>query len=112
MKWARCAGSFEPAVNLEFEDVGGYREIRSGRCAVCGWQGRLTGARSIWAHRQLRPEERVTRVTVIPWDPDSDMAVVLHDGELAWQDSMSSFGQYLRHFAPQGTPVILEVRDA
>jgi hypothetical protein len=38
------------------------------------------------------------------------MAIVKHDGVLAWHDSMSSFDQYLRHFAPQGVPVILEVR--
>jgi hypothetical protein len=106
-----CEGSFIPAVSLEFEDVDGYREIKAGRCAHCGWRGRVTAhGRTIWRHREVPADERVTRIVITPWDPDSDMAIVTHDGELVWQDSMSSFDQYLRHFAPQGRAVILEVR--
>jgi hypothetical protein len=105
-----CEGSFLPAVNLEFEDVGGYRVIKAGRCAQCGWRGRVTGSRAIWRHREVPAAERVTRIVITLWDPDSDMAIVEHDGVKVWQDSMSSFDQYLRHVAPQGRTVILEVR--
>jgi hypothetical protein len=110
--WPRCEGSFKPAVDLEFEDVGGYREVTGGRCPRCGWQGGLTKRRCIWAHRELPAAERVTHIAIVPWDPYSDMAIVTHDGTVVWQDSLSSIDQYLRHVAPHGVPVILEVRDA
>jgi hypothetical protein len=51
-------------------------------------------------------------VIIIPWDDDTEMASVLHDDIKVWEDYPSSFDQYLRHCAPQGVPVILEVHDA
>ena len=117
MKWPHCEGGWTPAVDLEYEDVDGYRLVRSGKCPSCGWHGRLTKSRDIWGHRQRSADEPsagkpLTHITIVPWDADSDMAIVYHDGELVWQDSLSSIDQYLRHTAPHGVPVILEVRDA
>jgi hypothetical protein len=110
IRWPLCPGSFSQGVNLEYEDVDGVRSVRAGFCPQCGWHGRLTQGGAIWRHKEVPAGDRVTRIVIVPWDPDSEMAIVTHDGELVWQDSMSSFGQYLRHMAPQGVPVILEVR--
>lgn len=113
MRWESCEGSNMPAVDLEYEDVDGYRFIRAGRCPHCGWRGRLTvHGNRIWKHKEVPAQERTVHVVILPWDPDSEMAMVWHDGELVWQDSMASFGQYLLHHAPKGAPVILEVRES
>jgi hypothetical protein len=112
-RWKLCDGVGYPAVDLEYEDVDGRRVAVSGRCPHCGWHGRLTArAFTIFKHKEIPAADRMTRITIVPWDPDSDMAIVSHDGTVVWQDSLSSIDQYLRHSAPQGVPVILEVRDA
>lgn len=51
-------------------------------------------------------------ITFVPWNPDTDMAEVRHDGVVVWQDSMDSIGQYFLHSMPRGVPVTLEVEEA
>lgn len=51
-------------------------------------------------------------ITFIPWNPDTDMAEVRHDGVVAWQDDIGHIDQYLLHVMPRGVPVILEVGEA
>ena len=50
-------------------------------------------------------------ITFVPWNPETDMAEVRHDGKAVWQDGLGHIDQYLQNMMPQGVPVILEVRE-
>ncbi len=56
-------------------------------------------------------EPAPTVVTVVIWDAETDQAIVRHDGEQVWTDPMGSFDQYLRHYAPKGVPIVLELAE-
>lgn len=48
-------------------------------------------------------------ITFVPWNPDTDMAEVRHDGKVVWQDALGHISEYLMHDMPRGVPVVLEV---
>lgn len=55
------------------------------------------------------------KISFVTWDPRTDGVVILHDGELAWQESSyDSLSQYLHNNALVGTGalVTLEVVEA
>jgi len=51
-------------------------------------------------------------ITFVPWNPDTDMAEVRHDGQVVWQDSLDRIGQYFLHSMPCCVPVTLDVEPA
>lgn len=52
----------------------------------------------------------VSKITFVLWDEVTDGVAVQHDGVTVWQErSFDSLGQYLRHIAPLGRPVVLEI---
>jgi hypothetical protein len=51
-----------------------------------------------------------TTITFVLWDPDTDGVAVRHDGETVWQESsLDRIDQYLRHYAPKGEQVVIEI---
>lgn len=60
-------------------------------------------------HHREKQAASMKTITIVPWDPDTDQTVVRHDGVEVWTDSMDRFDQYLRFYAPQGEPVVIEV---
>jgi ribosome biogenesis protein Nip4 len=83
------------------------------------WAARNPALVSLYAEFQAVQDElasapKPVTVTIVLQDDDNDLDGVLvkHDGEPVWQEnSVGDMGQYFRHTAPKGVPVILEVPE-
>lgn len=54
----------------------------------------------------------MTTITFVLWDEDTDGVAVKHDGEVVWQEStFDRLDQYLRHVAPLGEEVTIEIEE-
>lgn len=52
----------------------------------------------------------VSRITFVIWDPATDGVAVKHDGVTVWtEQSFDRLDQYLRHVAPLGQPVVIDI---
>jgi hypothetical protein len=52
----------------------------------------------------------VSRITFVIWDPQADGVAVKHDGVTVWtEQSFDRLDQYLRHVAPLGQQVTIDI---
>lgn len=55
----------------------------------------------------------VSRITFVLWDEVTDGVAIRHDGVTVWtEQSFDRLGQYLRHVAPLGQQVVIDIEAA